>query len=174
MPGDCSCDEDLQFETALWDQAQEFWGDISSKFRGKNNKNKCTEIVISSCKQDSCHIYDTTTNTECSLRDLETLFYSTILTCQNGRDILFQFVFVFVFVLNEKDILLWIYIKYYTVLLHVAWLTSIHGPLSHLKHFLWPFRFVFEYPCSIWCLFEHIKRDLIQESGLHFNFSFNN
>ena len=38
MPGDSSCDEDLQFETALLDKAYGFWRDISSKFRGKNNK----------------------------------------------------------------------------------------------------------------------------------------
>ena len=35
--------------------------DTSSKFRGKKDKNNCTEIVISSYKQDLCHIYGTTT-----------------------------------------------------------------------------------------------------------------
>ena len=33
-----------------------------------------------------------------------------------------------------------------TVLLHVAWPTSIHGPLSHWKKMCGPLRFVFEYP----------------------------
>ena len=60
IPGDYSCDEDFQFEMALWDDAYEFWRDISLKFRGKDNKNECTEIIISSWRQDYCHIYDTT------------------------------------------------------------------------------------------------------------------
>ena len=34
---------------------------------------------------------------------------------------------------------------FYTILLHVAWPTSIHGPLSHWKKSLWPLRFEFEY-----------------------------
>ena len=35
-----------------------------------------------------------------------------------------------------------------TVLLHVAWPTSIHGPLSHWKNLCGPLRFGFEYPWS--------------------------
>ena len=50
MPGDNSCDEDFPFEIPF-----QFWRAVSSKFRGKNNKNKCTEIITSSYKQDSCH-----------------------------------------------------------------------------------------------------------------------
>ena len=34
---------------------------------------------------------------------------------------------------------------FYTILLHVVWPTSIHGPLSHWKKSLWPLRLEFEY-----------------------------
>lgn len=54
MPGDDSC-EIPNFETK---QFGNLWK--SHFLRGENNKNKISEIVISSCKQNSCHIYDTT------------------------------------------------------------------------------------------------------------------
>ena len=47
-------------------------------------------FIISSCKQDSCHIYDTATKSNRVLTyRLRIQLYSAILICQNGNDILF-------------------------------------------------------------------------------------